>query len=427
MTAGVDAPAEVLSPATYEEAADLVRDAEASGRKLIPSGLGNHLDLAGAPPRNAAILSLARLSKIVRYEPDDFTAGIQAGIPLDVLRSELAKNRQEIPVDFAASPRGTIGGALAQNRAGPRRGRSGTLRPYLIGVMGLRGGGRIYHAGGMVVKNVAGFDVMKLLIGSAGAFGAVLEANFKLRPIPAARSLRRVRFASASSAWELAREIRRRSLEPAVLSVLDPGADAALGAALGSTGGPAWSLIWSFEGNEGAVKWLEGEADRLLAECGKGAGHESTPFGEAERARAVEFLAGLREVEAAERHRTLVLSLATLPSDAETAAEDLAGAPEAPGCLASEASSGISIARWTFTGGNSASLAKRIVAGARGIAERLGGSGRVLCAPWSPGALHLEESLAPAAAPALHRRFGEAFDPRGVFDARPAEATRRPA
>ncbi len=426
MTAIVGDATEVLSPATYEEAADLVRDAEASGRKLIPSGLGNHLGLASALPRGAAVLSLTRLAKIVRYEPDDFTAGVQAGIPLDALRSELAQNRQEIPVDFAASPRGTIGGALAQNRAGPRRGRSGTLRPYLIGTMGLRGGGRIYRAGGMVVKNVAGFDVMKLLIGSAGAFGAILEANFKLRPIPAARSLRRVRFPSASGAWKLAREIRLRALEPAVLSVLDPGADAALASALGSKGSAAWSIIWSFEGNSGTVKWLEAEADRLLLESDT-ADAEATAFEQRERESAIEFLASVREVDAADRARTLVLSVATLPSDGESAAVALAGALESGGCLVSDATSGFHSVRWSVDDRHPAARAGKLIADVRSIAERLRASGRVLCAP---PALHGENplarawSLVPEAAPALHRRFRQAFDPRGVFGAWPEEAAR---
>jgi len=413
--------------------AQLIRDAEASRRPLVPVGLGNHLGAIDPLPPGAALLSLERLQKVLRYEPGDFTIGVQAGMPLDALRAHLAANGQELPVDFAAAPRGTVGGALAQNRFGPRRARHGTLRQYLIGASGLRGGGRVYRAGGMVVKNVAGYDVMKLLVGSRGTLGPILEANFKLRPIPGASRARLARVGSAKEAWSLAQEIRVRALEPAVLSVLDPRASSALAGALGRNGGgEAWTLLWSFEGNPGAVEWLEREVDSILAGH---SGADPEPLPEEAYRRALDFLTAAREVDAAERERTLLFSLATLPSGGPAASSALREAlgeqvkDGGPGSwVISDAAGGIHLARASLgdarQGANPSGRgggaprpprAGEVLERFARAAQRAEGVGRLLAAP--PGLLAGRQRAPAAADPAdrVAERIRAAFDPRAIF------------
>jgi FAD/FMN-containing dehydrogenase len=411
---------EVLSPSSYEEAASLVRDAEASGLRLVPSGLGNHLDRAALRSGGGAILSLARLSKVVRYEPGDFTVGVQAGAPLDVIEKTLAEHRQEIPVDAPLAPRGTIGGALAQDRSGPRRARLGTFRHYLIGIAGLRGGGRLYRAGGMVVKNVAGYDVMKLLIGSGGLLGPILEANFKLRAIPAARSARISRFARADAAWRLARSIRELRLDPAALLVLSPAAAAGIDAALGEAPRPAWSVFWLLEGNAGDVRWLEAQADRLLREARPES--ESTlpePF----RRRALEHLSSLADPRPPEPRSGAVLKLAALPSDVQASGEALEGAlraapsrsPGGPaGWVVSDVQSGVHLAG--TDGGVERSEAGKQREAIEGIVRRHSGTLAVLRAPagaWDRGGAR------DVPHPEIQEKVRRVFDPQGVFAGRP--------
>ena len=412
---------EVLSPSSYEEAASLVRDAEASGLRLVPSGLGNHLDRTALRPGGAAILSLARLSKVVRYEPGDFTIGVQAGLPLDVLRHTLAEHRQEIPVDLPLIPRGTIGGALAQNRSGPRRARQGTFRHFLIGIAGLRGGGRVWRAGGMVVKNVAGYDVMKLLIGSGGLLGPILEANFKLRAIPAARSARISRFERADAAWRLARSIREMRLDPAALLVLSPSAAAGLDAALGAAPRAAWSVLWLIEGNAGDVRWLEAQTDRLLREARPES--EST-LPEPLRARALEHLASLADPRPAEPRSGAVLKLAALPSDVQASGEALEGALRAAPSRSAGGSAG-----WVVSdvqcGLHLAGTAPELPAEAagkqreaiEGIVRRHAGTLAVLRAP--PGPWDRGRMRDGIPHPEIQEKVRRVFDPQGVFAARP--------
>jgi FAD/FMN-containing dehydrogenase len=422
---------EVLTPASVGEAAEMVRAAEASARPLVASGLGNHLP--PGIPQGAAVLSLARLSKVLRYEPGDFTIGVQAGMPLDDLRAALAERGQEIAIDFPSAPRGTVGGALAQDRGGPRRSRYGGLRSCLIGIAGIRGGGRAYKAGGMVVKNVAGFDVGKLLVGSSGTLGPIVEANFKVRPIPAARSARRARFSDAAGAWRFARGLLDAALEPAVLVVLSPEAAAALDCAIDGATGDAprasWTALWLFEGSLGAVGWLEMQADGILASVRSDA---LDPLDAGRREKACDFLAALWDPRGAPQGSggagDVVLRLAALPSEGRAAQETL----EAALARSSGANGGArpgngsrgQAAAWSVsdvTGG--VHIGRAALPAASGLVEvvaeavrPLGGSVDVLA---GPAALRdAADRLFPDPNPVIAGRIRAAFDPRGIFSGR---------
>jgi FAD/FMN-containing dehydrogenase len=419
---------EILSPASVAEAAEMVRAAESSARPLVPSGLGNHLP--PELPRGAAVLSLARLSKVLRYEPGDFTIGVEAGMPLDDLRATLAERGQEIAIDFPSSPRGSAGGALAQDRGGPRRSRYGSLRSCLIGLAGIRGGGRAWKAGGMVVKNVAGFDVGKLLVGSRGTLGPIVEANFKVRPVPAARSARRARFADAGSAWRFARGILDAALEPAVLAVLSPGAAATIDAATGDAPRASWTVLWLFEGTLGAVGWLEMQVDGVLASVRSDA---LEPLDAARREKAMDSIAALwdRRAAPAGGDGEVVLRLAALPVDGRAVQETLDAVLVRAACSnggtragsgsggqipwsVSDATGGVHIGRAALAAGNGG-----LEAFAEAVAETvrtLGGHLDVLAGPAS--LRDAVERLFPDPNPGIAARIRAAFDPRGIFSGR---------
>ena len=262
---------ETLEPANEKELAEVVRWAESQQQPLIPSGHGAHAFLGNPAGKKSTIVSLRRLNQVLRYEPDDFTVGVQAGVPLAELRKTLHAKRQEIALDHARQAPGTIGGLVATERPGPRRGRFGPVRSSIIGIHSLRGGPSQYKAGGMVVKNVAGYEVARFLAGSFGTAGFLTEINFKLRPLPERRSMRVAAFSDPNAAWQLAKQLRAQHLEPAALTIVSAGAIGELGELLASHQPPDDTLrlaVWLFEGSTESVTWQEAQVDTLFAKLG---------------------------------------------------------------------------------------------------------------------------------------------------------------
>ena len=141
----------------------------------------------GAAPRQIDILiSTARLNAVVAHRHGDLTATIQAGARLGDVNRALAQHRQWIPLDPPSADSATIGGIVATNDSGPRRHRYGAPRDLIIGVEFARADGRLAKGGGIVVKNVAGYDLPRLLTGSFGSLGVIVTATFKLYPLTAA-------------------------------------------------------------------------------------------------------------------------------------------------------------------------------------------------------------------------------------------------
>ncbi len=259
----------VHAPGTREELRELVLSAEAEGRELVPAGLGAHAGVADAPRPDALIVSAHRFDAIETYEPDDFTIGVGAGMPLATLRARLDEHGQEIPADLGRTAAGTAGGLVARAPFGPRAAHHGRLAAFVLGVEGMRGGGAAFESGGMVVKNVAGYQIGKFLVGAHGRGGFLLRVNFRLRSRPEVRALRLARFSSASDALELAAALRSARLEPAVLCVLSGSSVDEL-SGLGFPGRPGdWIVAWMFEGIAPRVEWLRAEAERI-ARAGRG-------------------------------------------------------------------------------------------------------------------------------------------------------------
>lgn len=171
-------------PANTEElAAFLEANSAGEQRPVIPVGGGTWLDFGRAVPAGVE-LHTSRVDQVRDYPARDMTITVEAGLPVGKLSELLAKERQQVPVDFPQHQSATIGGVIAANVSGPRRFGYGTLRDYLIGVQAVDAGGRVFHAGGRVVKNVAGYDLCKLMVGSWGTLAAISEVTLKVVPIP---------------------------------------------------------------------------------------------------------------------------------------------------------------------------------------------------------------------------------------------------
>jgi glycolate oxidase FAD binding subunit len=176
-------PEWVAEPATVDEVGAVLRVAAGSGLAIVPRGCGGRLDWGGPPERCELVLDLRRLDQVLEHAAGDLVVRVQAGVRLARLGAVLAGAGQRLVLDGGG---GTVGGALAVGTAGPLRWRYGAPRDQLLGVTVVRADGVVAVAGSRVVKNVAGYDVGKLLTGSYGTLGVIVAAILRLHPAPAA-------------------------------------------------------------------------------------------------------------------------------------------------------------------------------------------------------------------------------------------------
>lgn len=202
-------------------------------------GLALHVRGAGrwwpdAPP-GSAVVSTSRLDAVSDFNPTDLVVTAGAGAPLDRLAERLAARGAFLALDPPGSPSRTVGGILASASAGPLAAHYGPVRDQVLGLTVVAGDGTVVRLGGRVVKNVAGFDLAKLVLGGHGAFGVIAEAHLRLRAIPPAD---RTVVWSGSAAWaeDAAAAALAAGATPAALEITSPELSAALG------WGDGWSL-----------------------------------------------------------------------------------------------------------------------------------------------------------------------------------------
>ncbi len=206
-------------PESAAEATDAVRQATAEKLALVPWGGGVALAREAAPGHYDVALDLTALKRVTVYDPDDFTVTAECGITIADLHATLAAQKQELPLEAAEAWGATLGGVLASNASGPRRRALGSPRDRILGARFVTGDGVLAKTGGRVVKNVAGHAVHRLLVGSRGGLGVLLEASLKLLPQPPARTA----MLWGADAGTLADDARWRDWprrEPAALTVI---------------------------------------------------------------------------------------------------------------------------------------------------------------------------------------------------------------
>jgi len=178
------APRWVIAPGSPEEVAAVLRAATAGGLRLAPRGGGSKLGWGNPPAALDAILSLHRLNRVLEHAWGDMTVTVEAGCPVAHLQQTLADHGQRLALDPLWPQTATVGGILATNDSGALRIRFGTLRDQVIGMLVALPDGTLARSGGKVVKNVAGYDLPKLLTGAFGTLGVIVEATFRLYPLP---------------------------------------------------------------------------------------------------------------------------------------------------------------------------------------------------------------------------------------------------
>lgn len=177
-------PALVCSPAAAEQIAAALRVCVEAEAAVVPWGGGTAMGV-GNPPRRADVaLTMGGVNHLVEHDDANLTATVQSGITLMALQEILARQKQFLPFDPPFPARATIGGIVAANLNGPRRSCYGSVRDLVIGMKVALGSGELIKAGGKVVKNVAGYDMCKLFVGSLGTLGILTEVTLRMAPIP---------------------------------------------------------------------------------------------------------------------------------------------------------------------------------------------------------------------------------------------------
>lgn len=184
-------PRAIVSPKDADGVAAVLALCSAEGWSVEPAGAGTWLDHGRAPARPAdIILSTRRMDTRIESEPADLVVGADAGVRIDALQERLAANGQELTLDPPHHPDATVGAMIALASAGPLRASAGTPRDHVLGIEAVSGDGRRLRFGGRVVKNVAGYDAVRLLTGSRGTLGVITSVWLRVRARPVAeRSL----------------------------------------------------------------------------------------------------------------------------------------------------------------------------------------------------------------------------------------------
>jgi glycolate oxidase FAD binding subunit len=257
-------PWAVVVPGDIEQVAAVLALAHREELAVIPWGGGTTMAMGHLPERLDLVLSLAQLNRVLEHEPADLTATVQAGITMAALQAHLGSRRQWWPIDPPLSAAATVGGVLATNASGPKRLLYGTARDLLIGLTVVHADGVISKAGGKVTKNVTGYDMMKLYIGSLGTLAVIAEATLKLRPLPPSQELVWSIFTNREAAAATAQRLLSGGLLPNAIELINPPVTAWLRQTLdGLEGSEGWSLIVGIDGAEGAVVRQRRDIDAL--------------------------------------------------------------------------------------------------------------------------------------------------------------------
>jgi glycolate oxidase FAD binding subunit len=360
----------VVSPGSKEEVASALRRAAEMNLAVVPCRNGTKLDVGNPPRRYDVALSLREMNRIWHYEPKDLTVSVEAGMKLADFQRFVGRADLRLPLDPPFEAKASIGGILATNSSGRSRLHYGQARDMTIGMSVATVEGKLIKTGGRVVKNVTGYDLAKLFIGSFGTLGVITEASFKLYPVPPVRQTFRIGFRELFQVRSFRGRLAASPLAPSALEFVDERAAELALKELGFLKSPEGPELWiEVGGVDRVVTRAEKELAAMAAESG--ADLEKVETGRAARAwsRLREFRDWL-----AEAYPEAILLRAALPlqtSEEFIARSDfLVESARAQGAVFAHIGSGI-VHVWLFeVSAEAVGLVQRI----REAAERMDGS-----------------------------------------------------
>ncbi|MCK5554251.1 MAG: FAD-binding oxidoreductase [Deltaproteobacteria bacterium] len=210
-----------VSPGTIDEASEIVAYANEYRLAIIPRGNGTKMGIGGIPKKADLVLSTGRLNRITDRDCENLTLSVESGIILSEVQRDLEKRGYFLPLDPPFTDKATLGGIVATNSSGPKRLLYGTARDAITGIKAVFPNGDIVVSGGKTVKNVSGYDMVKLLIGSCGTLGIICEITFNLLPLPEKKQTLLIPFPGLDEAYDFVREIINSPLLPASIDLLN--------------------------------------------------------------------------------------------------------------------------------------------------------------------------------------------------------------
>ncbi len=382
----------------------LAENAKGAQSPLLPVGGRTALHYGGAVPAHSILVSTTDLQKIVDYPARDMTITVEAGLRVDELQQILAKEKQRLPIDIAQSHRATIGGAIAANTSGPGRYGYGTFRDYVIGISAVDGQGRVFSAGGRVVKNVAGYDLCKLLTGSQGTLAVITQVTLKLKPMVECRRLVVAATKSIEHITQVLDRLNTSATRPVALEVLNPLAVSNLRKEVQyECPSDHYLLCLGYEGGETECDWQTTNVQAELSSIFK------SQIDVLSDVRADQFWQALTEFQTASDD-PLTCQISVLPS---RTAQILDQASKLGFAVQAHAGNGILIGHLPDHYAEAQSAAA-IMRQLKASVETVGGAVLILnCDPaWKT---QMQSIATPPAELVLHQRLKAAFDPAHVL------------
>ncbi len=261
------APRLVAKPETQAQTEAVVAACGQAGAAVAPWGGGSALALGNPAARLDVVVGLDRLARIVEFDAANLNVTAEAGVRLADLQRVLAERREVLPLDPARAERRTVGGLIATNASGPSRLLYGTARDWVLGMRVVLASGERIRCGGKVIKNVSGYDMNKLFIGSLGTLGVITEVTFKLLPAPARQATVVGAFPELAQAAAVVTRALESFLLPEALEILNPQALQAVTGPLALQGSPGYGLAIALAGSRETVERQVRDFAQLLTEA----------------------------------------------------------------------------------------------------------------------------------------------------------------
>ena len=425
------APCAAVQPTSSEEILEIVKFAASENLAIVVSGARTKIGIGLAPRRYDIALDVTRLNRIVAYDPGDLTLSVEPGVAICHLHRTLNEHGQFLPHGAPFMTRATVGGTIASGVEGPLRQMYGTARDFVLGMEFVTGDGVAAKSGGRVVKNVTGYDLHKLMIGSLGTLGVITKIN--LRTFPAPKSVRgfAAHFTHAADAVACRDGVVTSALRPMTLDILSPGVSDLFsdepanriepnelpGGLLSCDG---WTLTTGFSGNDEVLNRCESEL-RPMVEGAGGThfcriGDEKTPSAIAAAfGRVREFVPIALESSAA----CTIMKIAVLPEHLEHAIAAAKHAADDHSLRWAAVARGVGVIYVAlFADANDEKHMKCVAGATNRIQEdccaRLGGNSTI---PWCPSKWKSSLSIWGPERPdlPLMHKVKSVFDPQGIL------------
>jgi FAD/FMN-containing dehydrogenase len=422
---GRKTPKAAVRPGSEREVAEIVRFARIEKLTLMPTGARTKRAMNIPIAEFDLALDMGRLVQVVAYDPADLTVSTQAGLPLNRLAAVLAEHHQFLPLAVPLANCATVGGTIASGVDSPLRQSYGTARDFVLGMEFVTGDGQVVKSGGRVVKNVSGYDLHKLMIGSLGSLGVITKVNFRTSPALASMRALLALFVSAREAVEMRHRIAQSPLRPLTLEIVSPLAaellfrdlEVPVARPIGTLTAGHWVVLVSFAGTEKVLARYERDLRQL-------AGSADTAL--LEESAAAAALARVREfspIALGSSSHAVVLRMNVLPGEIAQALDDAALVAERQEARWAGMARGVGVIDFALlpSGPEARAAAGRVIDDMFEAFQRREGS---ITIPWC--AEGWKEAL-PARKTTRNDleqmgRIKQAFDPAGVFAPDPLAA-----